>query len=246
MDVKVKRVLQVILISIIIYTSFQMYFYINNSNEINAQTNELQNKLELIEKEIVIEEQEKKEVDYNQIEVEKLKKLNEEYPNIIGWIKIPNTSIDYPVVQGKDNEFYLDHDYKGNYNVFGAIYLEKDNDKSFTDENSVIYGHRANTKQMFYDLLKYQDKEFAENNNIVKIITLDGVNEYEIFASYEADPYENFRAVSYEKKELNELKSRIDEKNVLDLSYPDDAENILTLQTCLVNDNRFVIHANKK
>lgn len=83
--------------------------------------------------------------------------------NYVGWISIPGTVIDYPIVQGQDNEYYLNHDVYDQKNSHGSIFI----DANYNEEKDlvkIIYGHHMDDGQMFTDLLKYQDEEFRHNH----------------------------------------------------------------------------------
>lgn len=72
------------------------------------------------------------------VDFKALKKIN---PDIVAWIRIPDTSIDYPVVQGNDDSYYLTHTFKKTEHVAGAIFLDSDNNADFSDDKNIIYGH---------------------------------------------------------------------------------------------------------
>ena len=72
------------------------------------------------------------------VDFKALKKINQE---IVAWIRIPDTSIDYPVVQGNDDSYYLTHTFKKTEHVAGAIFLDSDNNADFSDDKNIIYGH---------------------------------------------------------------------------------------------------------
>ena len=115
------------------------------------------------------------------VDFEELWKVNED---IIAWIRFDEPSIiSYPVVQGKDNQEYLDKTISGYPNTYGAIFLNVSNNKDMTDKNSVIYGHRMNSKSMFGKLEEYQDEEFYRSYPYFYIYTPDGKElKYQIFA----------------------------------------------------------------
>ncbi len=83
--------------------------------------------------------------------------------NIISWITIEGTTIDYPVVKGKDNTTYLNKNYKGEYSYVGSIFLDYRNDANFNDNYSIIYGHNLK-KGMFSDISKFKEKHFFDNH----------------------------------------------------------------------------------
>ena len=98
-------------------------------------------------------DEDKKEVFY-------LDDLQEINPDIVGWITIDDTEIDYPVVKGKDNSEYLDRNYKHEYATSGSIFMDYRNDKNFNDQYTAIYGHHMNSNTMFTDIKKYENKDF--------------------------------------------------------------------------------------
>lgn len=84
----------------------------------------------------------------------------------VAWLRLDGTHIDYPVMQTKDNYWYLNHDYYGNNATSGAIFLDYRNASNFTDSVSVIYGHHMNGNLMFSDVAKYGNAEyFAEHTH---------------------------------------------------------------------------------
>lgn len=87
---------------------------------------------------------------------EKLKSINSEYKF---WINIPNTEIDYPVVQSKDNEFYLKNNFYREEDIAGTIFIDCENDIS-NDKNLILYGHNMRNGSMFADINKFKEKDF--------------------------------------------------------------------------------------
>lgn len=100
-------------------------------------------------------------------------KLLEENPDTIGWIRIPDTNIDYPIVQGTDNEFYLNHDFNGNESVAGSIYLDFESQGDFVGRNNVLYGHNMKNGSMFKDVVRYKDEEYFKEHQYFSIYTPD-------------------------------------------------------------------------
>ena len=104
------------------------------------------------------------------------------------WINVEGTNIDYPVVQGSDNDFYLNHDFNKNYLPAGSIFLDYRNDFE-TDYNTVIYGHHMRNSTMFGQMEKFKKEDFFEKNKTITLTSKDDIYEYEIFAIgvYDAD-----------------------------------------------------------
>ncbi len=100
-------------------------------------------------------------------------KLKEENPDTIGWIRVPGTNIDYPIVQGEDNDFYLNHDFNGNESVAGSIYLDFESQGDFIGRNNVLYGHNMKNGSMFKDVVRYKDEEYFKEHQYFSIYTPD-------------------------------------------------------------------------
>ena len=92
-----------------------------------------------------------------QVDFNGLKAIN---PEVIGWIQIEGTSISYPIMKGKDNDYYLKHTFEGNYNAAGSIFIDYTNNSNFEDCNTIIYGHNMKNGSMFGLLRKhFKDRE---------------------------------------------------------------------------------------
>lgn len=100
------------------------------------------------------------------IDFEELQKIN---PDIVAWIRIEGLGIDYPVVQGEDNEHYLHYTFRGEANVAGSIFLDYRNKADFSDSKIILYGHNMKNGTMFGFLKKYQDESVFQENQIITI-----------------------------------------------------------------------------
>ncbi|MDY3118481.1 MAG: class B sortase [Peptoniphilus sp.] len=172
----------------------------------------------------------------------RIQAMKREYPNLSAWMEIPGTSLSLPVVQGKDNDFYLNHDINDAYNALGVPFMDYRNKANFSDDNTIIYGHRVRNGKVFYPLTAYEDPDFVRKAPEIILDTEGGRKVYQIFAVYRADPYEDFRSLQYEGEKLMAFRSRIEEKNVLKEPVNWNGEKILTLQTCSDRDERLVVH----
>ena len=105
------------------------------------------------------------------VDFKALKKIN---PDIVAWIRIPDTSIDYPVVQGNDDSYYLTHTFKKAEHVAGAIFLDSDNNADFSDDKNIIYGHNMKDGSMFQGLHKYENEQYLETHNKVYLYLPEG------------------------------------------------------------------------
>lgn len=104
-------------------------------------------------------------------------------PDIVGWIYIPDTVINYPIVQGSDNDYYLDHSSMNNTNTIGSIFLDAAASADFTDLNTIVYGHSVTqSNAMFTQLALFEDQSFFESHRYIYILTLSQNYRCEIMA----------------------------------------------------------------
>ncbi|MCI7558161.1 MAG: class B sortase [Lachnospiraceae bacterium] len=175
---------------------------------------------------------------------------------LIGWLKIEGCDIDYPVMQTSNNEYYLDHNYNQEYDKNGSLFLDKDCDAAFPNDNMIIYGHHMKSGKMFGNLNYYSKESFWEDN---KEFTFDTIYETGTYAVMYV-----FRSKIYSEEEIvfkyyqfidatseNEFNSNMEEMANMSLydtgvtaSYGD---RLITLSTCdsSEEDGRFVVVAKK-
>ena len=187
----------------------------------------------------------------------KVVQLREKYPNIIGWIKIDGTNIDYPVTQWTDNNYYLTHDYNNKLSKLGSIYLHKDVDVNRPSANFMIYGHNITTGVMFNELINYKKQSFYNNHKIIKFTTINKDAEYEIVSvmltkvySQNTNTFKYYHFIDTAKE--SEYNSYI--SNVKGLSLYDTGitakygDQLITLTTCEYSqkNGRIVVVAREK
>lgn len=174
-----------------------------------------------------------------------LSKINED---VLGWIEVPGTEIDYPVVQGEDNDFYLDHDIKKNKSIHGSIFMDYRN-RLEKDQNLIIYGHHMKDGSMFKDLTRYKEEDFFSNNRDIYLDIEGERQKYKIFSLSVLRANVDYIKTSFHSKE--EFLSYIEGIKKDAYLYRDfdfsGEEKILTLSTCSYEfkDARTVIHAVK-
>ena len=115
--------------------------------------------------------------------------------DLVGWVSIPGTRIDYPVMQTKDNpDFYLKHAFDKSYSSYGVPYVQENCDIGISD-NLVLYGHHMNNGSMFSDLCKYESEDFYREHKIIHFDTLESFGEYEVIAAFKTVTAPSLRRV---------------------------------------------------
>ena len=188
-----KRIIYILINCILVILTVISIMYIIDffllKKEANKESN-LLNNIEINKNEII--QAEFNENSTEKIETErmiKLKTLQKENPDIIGWLEIENTNINYPVLQGTDNEYYMTHNYKKEKSKKGSIFLNKDYDWNIPSTNLLIYGHNLRNGTMFQELLKYEDEEFYKTHPIIKFTTVEDEEEYALIAVFKSRVY---------------------------------------------------------
>jgi len=160
-------------------------------------------------------------------------------PDIVAWIVLPDTAINYPVVQAKDNEKYLSLTFENTENKAGAIFLDFVNLPDFSDFNSIIYGHNMKDGSMFHDLEKLKDADYFRAHNSGFLITPEKVFKFEIFAVNVLESEDEYRTIGFDSKEdYLDFVERYKSSSMIKTTVETDVKDkILTLSTCDEVDN---------
>lgn len=175
-----------------------------------------------------------------------LESLRAENPDVVGWVCIPDTELSYPVVQGKNNSFYLNHTWQRAKNPGGSIFMEHTANPDFTDYHTLVYGHRMRNDSMFGTLKYYKDLDFWREHPCIYVVTTDSVYRYDIFSAQEAGIKEIVYRLDIEEKQLEEefLQYCIEGSEIDTGVTPTADQHVLTLSTCTGRGHatRWVIH----
>lgn len=183
-------------------------------------------------------------------EVDFAKLQTETNSDIYAWIYIPDSMIDYPVLQHPtDNTHYLDYNLDGSKGYPGCIYTENYNKKDFSDPVTVLYGHNMKKGTMFAGLHKYEDAQYFEEHPYVYIYTPEKLLVYQIFASCEYSDKHILLSHDFSKPKavedfLGELTSYVVVGNNYNKGVEVTSEdNLLVLSTCIGNkpNNRYLV-----
>ena len=188
------------------------------------------------------------------LQLEELKKENND---IVAWLEIPNTKINYPVLQTSDNEYYMKHNYKKEKSGDGSIFLDKDYNWDTPSSNLLIYGHNNKNGNMFQDLLKYEDENYYTEHPTIQFTTVNEDCTYEIIAVFKSRVYYKseqnvFRYYYFinaeNEEEYNNYVEESKKASLYDTGKTAEyGDQLLTLSTCEYSqeDGRFVIVARK-
>lgn len=200
----------------------------------------------------------KQEVEQYETErMKQVKNLQTENEDIVGWLEIEDTKINYPVLQGNDDEYYLTHNYKKEKTQKGSIFLSKDYNWEIPSSNLQIYGHNLGNGEMFQELLKYKDEEFYKQHPIIRFTTEKEDANYEIIAVFrsrvyyktEKDVFRYYFFINAEtEKEYNEFVENAKKASLYEIDATAQyKDQLMTLSTCSYHteDGRFAIVARK-
>lgn len=160
--------------------------------------------------------------------------LREINPDVMGWIVIPGTSVSYPLMDGEDNQYYLEHTWDRSLNSVGSIFLEENCSSELSDFNTIIYGHNMKDKSMFGSLKLYKDEEFWKEAPYIYVITGEGVRRYDIFASFEAEVDGHVFWINIQEDATKQkfIDFSLENSQINTGIIPSVSDKILTLSTC--------------
>ena len=270
---RISIIIYLLLTALIILSLIYIINFFSLKQEAKEQS-KLLNAIDTYEKEVakntledeerVIEENEEtvigKDTEEQKKETERMlqvKQLQGQNTDIVGWLEIENTNINYPVLQGADNNYYMTHNYKNEKSKNGSIFLDADYNLDIPSNNLLMYGHNLGNGMMFQELLKYEKKSFYQEHPVIRFTTAEEDTEYEIISVFKSRVYYKseknvFRYYYFINNESEEEYNEF-VKNAKNASlYPIDAtasygDQLITLSTCsyYVEDGRFVVVGRK-
>lgn len=237
--ISIIRYISAIIILICIGIMIYRYFNLKRANEI---IDSVSSDVEITNKDINVNG-----ITTNVINAD-ISKLDKQNSDSVGYIKVNGTNINYPVVQGDDNEFYLRHSFDKTYSQSGWIFLDYRNDAENLDKNTIIYGHNMLNKTMFSTLTNLTNSNFFNNtnNNYINLTIKNKPTVWKIFSVYVTNPETYYTNIGFSNKSdylnfLNTIKTRSMFNFDTNLNEND---KILTLSTCAnLNTKRLVVHA---
>ncbi len=235
----VSNIILVIAIVVFSVSAYKLYGIFSEYNKGDKEYKKIQDLV------INTTKTDKTEEDTFSVDFEKLLEMNSD---VVGWIRFEEPSeINYPVVQGRDNEEYLKRTFEANTNKLGTLFVDVNNPGDFSGKNTFIYGHNMKNGSMFAQLLKYKDDSFYKEHPYFYIYTPDGkVRTYEIFSAGVVKDTSDSYIMDYPDDASFQIYIDYIKQQS---SYPTSAEvttasKIVSLSTCtnVKDDERFLVH----
>lgn len=213
------------------YENLSQYISIENTEEVKKEIKEDYEDIEL--KEIK---------EYPEVNFQALKEINED---VFAWIYLADSRINYPVVKGKDNEYYLNKLVNGKINPSGSIFLDYRNSENFDDKHTIIYGHHMKNGSMFSALTDYKKTGYYEKHKTIYLVLNDKVYEMEVFAGSVCNVEENAWDMNFQngKEALAWAKDRKNKSVFKSDVELNENDKYISLSTCTYefDDARFVL-----
>lgn len=171
-------------------------------------------------------------------------KLRNKNQDVIAWLYIPDTVINYPVLQGSDNNQYLRTTLEGKRQTAGSIFIDYRNDKAFSDYNTIVYGHNMKNKSMFGTLSSYEKQSYYEKHPIVYLATPEKTYEIELVAGFKTTTESEIYTRPSDFEETKALYATAKNKSSFRAdSEIQEGDRLITLSTCSngENNSRYVV-----
>lgn len=167
-----------------------------------------------------------------------------ENKDVVGWIYNEGTVINYPIVQAKDNDYYLRRMLDGSYNIAGSIFIDYRNSPDLTDFNTIIYGHNLKNGSMFGALKEYKYQDYYDKHSTMYIYTPQESYAIELIAGYKTDVYSDIYKIPKTVEELQVLYEQIVGLSTFKSNTTfQEGDRLVTLSTCTDGDDisRYVL-----
>ena len=254
LKLKIKNVLLLFFMILFIYSLINILIWLKNSYDTKKQIKSINKttKVEIIKNDDNIKYVDEdpdfyhlyKDVELINVDFKELIKINDETK---GWLKVNGTNINYPFVQGINNDFYLTHTYNKKGNGGGWVFMDYRNDPNFKDQNTIIYGHGREDKTIFGTLgYVLNDGYIDKTENQFIMTSTPKVNmTWQIFSAYKIPNTNDYLQINFSNEEETEkFYKMLKKRNQINIDIPvNPTDKILTLSTCFNNDIKIVVHA---
>ncbi len=243
----IERIILIFAVCVFCFSAFQLYKIFSQNHAEKREVEEVRELVKVPDKENNLEK--------FRVDFEQLAAIN---PDIVGWIVVQDTDISYPVVKGKDNDYYLTHTFQKNTNYAGAVFMDYRADGALNDMNTFIYAHNLYNGTLFAELENYMKKDFFNEHPYVYYYSPNGNYKLQVFSAYVDKDTSNsykmqFASVDEFASYLQLIKSKSRYQTNMEVSAQD---RIVTLYTCSYEsganpentetryiDDRYYVHA---
>ena len=174
-------------------------------------------------------------------------RLAAQNPDAVGWLRLPGTALSYPVVQGKDNSYYLTHTFSRRENKVGAVFLDSRIRQGLSAPNCVVYGHNMNDGSMFASVWEFRNKSYFQAHPVIELYSKSGEKVCPVFSAHEVKPDGDAYRLSFSgSKAYGAYLKQMKKDSLYDTGVDVAAsDRVLTLSTCVRDgrDVRFLVHA---
>ena len=235
----IPNIILIFFIILFVFSGFKIIMWFLNNRENKKIAEEISQAITINEENV--EEKEKYKVDFQA--------LKDKNSDTVGFLKVNGTNIEYTVVKGTNNSYYLKHNFNKESNSAGWIFADYKNKVDGTDKNLVIYGHNMRDDSMFGSLKNILNDDWhnEEENKYVTFITENDNSIYEVFSVYQVAEEDYYITTDFKDNEFNDFIKTIKSRSKFDFDVDiNESDNILTLSTCANNNKyRVVLHAKK-
>lgn len=233
------------------------FFIARNHMDAAGQMEVYDNLAEIVDESGVPKENEDVPFSGNKTFIPEYLELFQQNGDMVGWIKVEDTKINYPVMQSvEESDFYLKHKFDKTYSNYGCPYVQENCDVQKPSDNLIIYGHHMNDGSMFAGLMKYKEQSFWEEHKTISFNTLTDRCEYEVIAVFKTvvytDSAESFKYYQFtdagNEAEFDEYIAKCKELALYDTGISaEHGDKLITLSTCEYsrNNGRLVVVAKR-
>ncbi len=240
---KLLTIIQILLVLVLIFSLYKIGIWFIQNNKTKENLKQIG---EHVEEKIIEEVVDNKIVEKTVIEVD-FNELNKINSDTVGYLKVNNTKIDYPIVKTTDNHYYLWRSFDKSYNEAGWVFADYKNNIDGSDKNIVIYGHDRKDGSLFGGLDSTLESSWYTNeeNKEITFVTEEGYYIYEIFSIYTVTNEDYYITTEFSSNEFETFITTIKNRSITDFGTDiSKDDNILTLSTCYQGGAlRMVVHA---
>lgn len=230
-------IFMVICIAVIGFCAYKIYSIYHEYSEGDKAN-------EALSEYIVVEREANKETNVLDVDFNALGAINED---VCGWLYLKDTPINFPVVQGADNEFYLTHNFQKEKNSYGAAFIDVANQSDFSDPCTIIYGHRMNNGAMFAELLQYEKQEYYDAHPYLLLVTPEHKYKLEVFSARRISADLSNYKIRFDSDEqyISYLQKIVSDSFVKTDVTMSSEDRYVMLSTCVKGNEsvRFVVYA---